>query len=67
MISAYLFVKNFIFFFLTLIISISCFLKDSQNVFVQSLPLHTSFLFSVVLNENIIDFKEPDGICSPDN
>ena len=30
----------------------------------QSSPLHTSCLFSVVLNDNIVDNGKPDGICS---
>ena len=38
-----------------------CSLKDSQN-FIQSLPLHTSWLFSVHLNEDIRDIEKHDGI-----
>ena len=30
----------------------------------QSLPLDTSCLFSVLLNDNIVDFEKVDGICS---
>ena len=30
----------------------------------QSLPLHTSCLFSMALNDNILDIEKPDGICS---
>ena len=31
----------------------------------QSLPLYTSCLFSMLLNDNIVDVKKLDGICSP--
>ena len=48
------FVNNFIFFFLKLIILISGFLKDSQNVFIQSFPQYTWCLFSML--------PKPDGI-----
>ena len=30
----------------------------------QSLPLYTSCLFSVVLNDDIVDIEKPDGTCS---
>ena len=40
------------------------FLKDSQNFFIQSLPLYTSCLFSILLNEDIVDIKKFDEICS---
>ena len=30
----------------------------------QSLPLHTSCLFSMPLNDDIVDIEKPDGICS---
>ena len=36
-----------------------------RYVFMQSLPLYTSCLFSIFLYENIIDIKKPDGIFSP--
>ena len=39
-------------------------LKNSQNVFTQSLPPYTSCLFTTLLNENIIDIGKPDGRCS---
>ena len=29
----------------------------------QYLPLYTSCLFSMLLNEDIVDIEEPDGIC----
>ena len=52
------------FFFLKSIISIACFLKDSQNLFMKTLPLYTSCLFSMLLNDDIVDIEKPDGICS---
>ena len=30
----------------------------------QSIPLYTSCLFSMLLNEDIVDIEKPDGICS---
>ena len=30
----------------------------------QSLPLYTSCLFPMLLNEDIVDIKKPDGIYS---
>ena len=53
-----------IYFFLKLIIFIACSLKESENVFIQSLPLYISCLFSMLLNEDIADIEKPDGICS---
>ena len=35
----------------------------SQNLFMQSLPLYTLCLFSMLLNESIVDIEKPDGIC----
>ena len=29
----------------------------------QSLPLYTSYLFSMLLNYDITDFEKPDEIC----
>ena len=52
---------NFIFFFLKLIIFIVCSL-NSQTFSIQSLPLYTSCLFSILLNEDIVDVKKLDGI-----
>ena len=46
------------FFFLKLIVFIAVSLKDSQNFFIQSLPLYTLWLFSMLLNEDIVD-----GLC----
>ena len=31
----------------------------------QSLPLYGSYLFSMLLNDDIVDFEKPDGICLP--
>ena len=39
----------------------TCSLKDSQNFFMQSLPLYTS---SMLLNEDFVDIEKPDGIYS---
>ena len=58
------FVNNFIFFFLKLIIFITYSLKNSQNFFMQSLPLYASWIFSMLLNEDSVDIEKPDGICS---
>ena len=41
-----------------------CSLKDSQNFFIQSLPVYTSFLFYMLLNDDIVDIEKSDGICS---
>ena len=30
----------------------------------QFLPLYTSCLFSILLNEDIVDIEKTDGICS---
>ena len=49
--------------FIKLIIFFTCSLKNSQNFFMQSLPLYTSCLFSEFLNEDIVDIEKPDGIC----
>ena len=40
-------------------------LKDSQEVFMQFLPLYTLRLFSLILNDNTVDIENPDGIRSP--
>ena len=39
-------------------------LKDSKNFFMQSLPLYTSCLFSMLLNYGITYIEKLDGICS---
>ena len=52
------------FFFLKSIILIVCSLKDTQNVFIQSLPLYASGLFSMLLDEDIVDNEKRDRICS---
>ena len=43
-------INNFIFFFLNLIIFTAYALKDSQNFFIQSIPLYPSCLFSMFLD-----------------
>ena len=40
----------------------ACSLKDSQNIFMQSLRLCTLCLFSMYLNGNIVDIEKPDGV-----
>ena len=37
-------------------------LKNLQNFFMQSLPLYTSCLFSILLNEDTIDIEKHDRI-----
>ena len=39
--------------------------KDSRNIFMQSFPLYTSRLFSMLLHDQIVDIENPDEICSP--
>ena len=51
------------FFFLKLIILIVYFLKNSQNIFMQSLSIHASCLFSMLLNENIVDIEKSDMLA----
>ena len=41
-----------------------CSLKDPENLFMQSLPLHRSRLFSIPLNDDIVDIEKADEICS---
>ena len=53
------------FFFKKLIISSACYLKDSQNFFMQALPLYTSCLFSMLLDDDIVKTEKPDRIYSP--
>ena len=65
MISAVRLLMASLFFFLKLIISIACSLNDSQNFFMQYLPLYTSCLFSMFLNDNIVDIEKPEGTGSP--
>ena len=54
MIPAALLLTVLIFFFLKLTAYIGRFLKNSQNFFIQSLPLYTSCLFPMLLNEGLI-------------
>ena len=39
-------------------------IKTLTNFFMQSLPLYTSCLFSMLQNEDIVDIEKPDEICS---
>ena len=54
------FVNKLIFVSLKLIILIECSLKYSQNFFMQSLSLYTSYLFCMFVNEDIVDIEQPD-------
>ena len=51
------FVNNFIFSFLKLIIFIVCSFKDSQHFFIQPLPLYTLCLYSMLLNDDVLDIE----------
>ena len=53
------------FFLFKTIIFIASSLMYSQDLFIQSLRLHTSCLFSLLLNDDIVDTENSDGICSP--
>ena len=44
---------------------IACSLKDSQNYFIQSLPLYASCIFPMPLNDDVVDIEKPDGIYLP--
>ena len=59
-----LFANNLMFFFSKLIIFIAHSLKDSQNLFMQSLPLYISCLYLVALNDDIVDTEKSGGACS---
>ena len=52
-------VNNSIFF----LFKIACPIKNTQQFFIQSLPLYTSCLFSMLLNEDIVQIEKPDEIC----
>ena len=51
------FVNNFILLFFKLIIFIVCYLKNSQNFFIQSLLLCTSCLFYMIQNKDIVNIE----------
>ena len=55
----------FIFFFFKLIIFNACSPKDSQKFSMQSLPLYTPCLFSMLLSDDIAIIEKLDVICSP--
>ena len=55
------------FLFLKLIIFIACSLKYSQNFFMQSLPLYALCLFSLLLNDDVVDIEKPEVILSDCN
>ena len=50
--------------FLKLIIFVSFTFQDPQNVSMNVLPLHTSYLFSLSLNDDIVDIEKPYRVCS---
>ena len=52
-------------FFLFKINHLVCSLKDSQSFVMQSLPLYTSCLFFMSLNDDIVDIEKTDEIRSP--
>ena len=52
------------FLFLKLIVFIEGSLENSQNFFMQSLPLYASCLLSMLLNEDILGIEKSDGIFS---
>ena len=53
-----------LFFFLILTIFIVCSFNNSQNLFVQSLPVFTLHLFSMLLNEDLVGIEKPEKISS---
>ena len=53
------------FFFLILIIFVVYSCQNSKNLFMQSLPLYTLCLFSILLHDDILDIEKPNTICSP--
>ena len=62
--AAVILITSLFFFFPKLIIFFAYSFKDSQNFFIQSLPLHRSCLFPMLLNEDIVDIEKSDEICS---
>ena len=64
MILAAVLLKTPFFFFLKLIVYIVCSVKESENFFMESLPLYILYLFSMLLNGNVVEIEKPDGICS---
>ena len=61
--AALLLIASF-FFILKFIIFIAYSLNNSQNLFIQSLHLYTSWVLSMLVNEDIVDIEKVDGICS---
>ena len=45
-------------------ISSLCALLGIHKISTQSLPLYTSCLFPMPVNDNIVEIEKPDGICS---
>ena len=63
MILAALLLRTSFFFFLKLNIFIACSLNNTQDVFIQVLPLYVSCLFSMLVNEDIVDIEKPNRMC----
>ena len=51
------------FFYSKLIMLVARSLKHSQNCLMESLPLYTRCLFSMVLKEDIVGIEKPNGKC----
>ena len=60
--AALLLITSFLSFFFVIFCAYS--LTYSQNFFIQYLPVYTLCLFSMLLNEDIVDIEKLDGICS---
>ena len=58
------FVNNFIFFNFKINYFLCMLSSGFIKLFMQSLPRYTSCLFSMLLNEGIVDIEKPYGICS---
>ena len=64
MIPAALLLITSFFFVLKFVIFIAYSLKNSQNLFIQSLNLYKSWVLSMLVNEDIAEIEKGDGICS---
>ena len=61
--AALLFITSFLFFLKLIIFTVHT-LKNTKNVVIQSLPPYTPCLFSMLLNEDIVDIEKSDEIYS---
>ena len=59
------FVSNFIFFLFDINYLCCVLFQNSKNPFMQSLPLYTLCLFSILLHDDVLDIEKPNRICSP--